>query len=302
MSTIASLWRYPVKSMMGEELRSTNVTEKGIHGDRAFALVDVETGKIVSAKNPKRWPNMFSFRSRYEDIDNSNAIRITLPDGTTVKNSDGNANSILSDALGQEVKIISQVPNNPQLEEYWPDIEELDNRDVVTDEDMSRGTFYDLGIIHLLTTSTLNELSRLYPEGRFEPRRFRPNIIVNTEQKGFVESGWVGKVLAIGDEVKLRITDHCPRCVMTSLPQGDLPKDTNILKTAVQHNEAHVGVYAEVIKTGTLKCDDAVRSLSNSRNNKRGQLTSLFCQFFLEFRQDFITFTEYPCSLKLFNS
>lgn len=258
MGTIASLWRYPVKSMMGEELRSTNVTEKGIHGDRAYALLDIETGKIVSAKNPKRWPNMFSFRSRYEDIANSNNIRITLPDGTTVKNNDENSNSILSDVLGKEVKIISQVPDDPQLEEYWPDIEELDNRDIVTDEDMPKGTFYDLAILHLLTTSTLNELSRLYPEGRFEVRRFRPNIIINTEQEGFVESGWIGKTLAIGDEVKLKITGHCPRCVMTILPQGDLPKDTNILRTAAQHNDAHVGVYAEFIKGGIIKCDDAV--------------------------------------------
>ncbi len=258
MNTIASLWRYPVKSMMGEELRSTKVTEKGIHGDRVSALVDMETGKIVSAKNPKRWPKIFFFRSRYEDLSNSNNIRITLPDGETVNSNDDSANFILSKALGKEVKLISQVPNNPQLEEYWPDIEELDNRNIVTDEDMPKGTFYDLAIIHLLTTSTLNELSRLYPEGRFEAKRFRPNIIVNTEQEGFVESGWVGKTVAIGDEVKLKITDHCPRCVMTTLEQGDLPKDTNILRTAAQHNEAHVGVYAEVIQGGTIKCTDAV--------------------------------------------
>jgi uncharacterized protein YcbX len=129
---------------------------------------------------------------------------------------------------------------------------------VVTDEDMPKGTFYDLAIIHLLTTSTLNELSRLYPEGRFEARRFRPNIIINTEEKGFVESGWIGKTVLIGNEVKLKITDHCPRCVMTTLNQGDLPKDNKILRTAAQHNEAHVGVYAEVIQSGTIKCDDEV--------------------------------------------
>ncbi|KAF3977097.1 MAG: MOSC domain-containing protein [Methylococcales symbiont of Iophon sp. n. MRB-2018] len=259
MSTIASLWRYPVKSMMGEELRSTKVTEKGIYGDRAFALVDMETGKIVSAKNPRRWANMFSFRSRYDDLGSSNNIRITLPDGTTVNSNDDSANSMLSKALGKEVKFISQVPDNPQLEEYWPDIAELDNRNMVTDENMPKGTFYDLAIIHLLTTSTLNELSRLYPEGRFEARRFRPNIIVNTDQDGFVESGWIGKTVAIGDEVKLKITDHCPRCVMTTLEQGDLPKDTKILRIAAEHNKAHVGVYAEVIKGGTIKCADAVR-------------------------------------------
>lgn len=258
MSTVVSLWRYPVKSMMGEELRATKVTEKGIQGDRASALVDVETRKIVSAKNPKRWPNMFSFRSRYNDLDNSSNVQITLPDGSTINSDDENVNSALSAALGREVEFISQVPNDPQLEEYWPDIEELDNRDVVTDEDMPKGTFYDLAIIHLLTTSTLDELTRLYPEGRFEAKRFRPNIILNTEEKGFVESGWVGKTITIGEEVKLKITDHCPRCVMTTLNQGDLPKDNKILRTAAQHNEAHVGVYAEVIQGGTIRCDDVV--------------------------------------------
>ncbi|MEE9397666.1 MAG: MOSC N-terminal beta barrel domain-containing protein [Methylococcales bacterium] len=258
MSTVASLWRYPVKSMMGEELRSAKVTAKGIQGDRASALIDIESGKIVSAKNPKKWPNMFSFRSRYEDITNSNEIRITLPNGNTVKSSDSNANSILSGAFGKEVRLISQVPDNPQLEEYWPDIEELDNRDVVTDENMPKGTFYDLAVIHLLTTSTLNELRRLYPEGRFEARRFRPNIIIDIDQEGFVESKWIGKTVVIGDEVKLKIVDHCPRCVMTTLSQGDLPRDTKILRTAAQHNDAHVGVYAEVLKDGTIQCDDRV--------------------------------------------
>ncbi len=257
MSNLVSLWRYPVKSMMGEELRSSKITAKGIHGDRASALVDIETGKIVSAKNPKRWPNMFSFRGRYEDLANTNDIRITLPDGTTVKSNDSNVNSILSDALGKEVRFISKAPDEPQLEEYWPDIEELDYRDIITNEDMPKGTFYDLAVVHLLTTSTLDELRRLYPEGRFEARRFRPNIIINTEQTGFVESEWVGKTLNIGDEVKLKITNHCTRCVMTTLPQGDLPKNSNILKTAAQHNEAHVGVYAEVIVGGTIKCDDS---------------------------------------------
>lgn len=257
MSKVASLWRYPVKSMMGEELRSAEVTEKGFQGDRQFALVDIETGKIVSAKNPRRWPTMFSFQSRYHDIDTSNDFRITLPNGTVVNSQDSNANKILSTDLGRQVKIISQVPDNAQLEEYWPDLEELDNRDIVTDEDMPKGTFYDLAIIHLLTTSTLNELSRVYPEGRFEARRFRPNIIIDTDEKGFVESGWIGKTLIIGD-VMLKVTDHCPRCIMTTLAQGDLPKDTNILKAAAQHNEAHVGIYAEVIQAGIIQCDDSV--------------------------------------------
>ncbi len=259
---IASLWRYPVKSMMGEELRSTSVTDKGIFGDRSFALIDVETGKVASAKNPKRWPNMFSFHARFQQSPgmslDSTPVRITTADGSTVSSDDANVNAKLSKALGREVKLISQVPSKPQLEEYWPDIEELDNKDVVTDEDMPAGTFFDLAIIHILTTSTLAQLNQLYPEGRFEARRFRPNMIVNAQENGFVENEWIGNTLAFGDEVVLKITGPCPRCVMTTLSQGDLPRDTKILRTAAQHNNAHVGVYAEVVQSGTIRCGDTL--------------------------------------------
>lgn len=261
---IASLWRYPVKSMMGEVLLSTHVTEKGILGDRSYALMDKETGKIVSAKNPKLWPEMFAFRSRYTQSpapgNGLSTAAITLPDGSIVTTDQANANAALSSALGRDVEIISQVPNDPQLEEYWPDIKELDHRDIVTDESMPAGTFYDLAIVHLLTRSTLEKLASVYPEGEFETRRFRPNIVVNTESDdtGFVENQWIGKTIAIGNDVRLKITEPCPRCVMTTLAQGNLPKDVGILRAAAQNNNAQVGVYAEVIQTGIVRCDDEV--------------------------------------------
>ena len=99
----------------------------------------------------------------------------------------------------------------------------------------------------MLTTATINRLRALYPQGQFEVRRFRPNIVVRPENDDaeFVESKWVRRELRIGDDVVLAITDHCPRCVMTTLPQGDLPKDSGILRTAARHNEAHVGVYTQ---------------------------------------------------------
>lgn len=261
-ATVTSIWRYPVKSMMGEALQSSVVTEKGLQGDRSFALLDLETGKVASAKNPKRWPDMFEFKSRVvKELKSGNGagvVEITLPDGTTVRSDDSTVNQTLSSGLGRDVKLVSQVPQQPQLEEYWPDIEELDNRDIVTDEDMPAGTFFDLAIVHVLTTSTLDELAKHYPQGRFEPRRFRPNILASTDQSGFVENDWIGKTLAIGN-VLLKVTDPCPRCVMTTLPQDDLPKDTQILRTAAQQNNAHVGVYAEVVKAGTITCNDEVR-------------------------------------------
>ena len=119
---------------------------------------------------------------------------------------------------------------------------------------------FDLATIHVLTTATINRLRALYPQGQFEVRRFRPNIVVRPENDdaGFVESGWVGRELRIGDDVVLAITDHCPRCVMTTLPQGDLPKDSGILRTAARHNEVHVGVYGEVRRAGRVQRGDTV--------------------------------------------
>jgi hypothetical protein len=78
-------------------------------------------------------------------------------------------------------------------------------------------------------------------------------------EKGFVENAWIGHTLAIGEEVRLRITGPCPRCVMTTLAQGDLPRDVGILRTAAQHNAANVGVYAEVVKGGRIRRGDSVR-------------------------------------------
>ncbi|MGE5755045.1 MAG: MOSC domain-containing protein [Planctomycetaceae bacterium] len=112
-----------------------------------------------------------------------------------------------------------------------------------------------------LTTATIDRLRDLYPQGRFEVRRFRPNIVVEpaSGEKIFVENAWIGHRIAIGDEVCLRITGPCPRCVMTTLPQGDLPRDPGILRTAAQHNQVNVGVYAAVLRGGTIRRGDPIR-------------------------------------------
>jgi uncharacterized protein YcbX len=113
----------------------------------------------------------------------------------------------------------------------------------------------------VLTTATLDRLRALYPQGRFEVRRFRPNIVAEIANgaRGFVEHGWIGHTVAIGGEVRLSIAGPCPRCVMTTLPQGDLPKDPGILRTAAQHNKANVGVYASVLQSGRVRRGDAIR-------------------------------------------
>jgi MOSC domain-containing protein len=266
--SVVGLWRYPVKSMMGEELNAAEVTDRGLVGDRRFAVVDASTGKVAGAKNPRKWGNFFDFRAAYVEPPESGsklpAVRLTLPDGTVMTSEQPDLAQVLSRALGREVAF-AEAPHDressgAQAEEYWPDMEGLDYRDTVTEWELPAGTFFDLAVVHLLTTATIERLRALYPEGRFEVRRFRPNIVVATgpDQQGFVENDWIGHTLAIGDEVRLRITGPCPRCVMTTLPQGDLPKDADILRTAAQNNQANVGVYADVLKGGTVHRGDDV--------------------------------------------
>jgi hypothetical protein len=278
IGAVVSLWRYPVKSMMGEELNTAQMRDHGLLGDRVYALLDSSDGKVASAKNPKKWPSLFAFRATFIEPSGSSAqmppVGITLPDGTVVTSEQSGLNQALSKALNREVTLAateqghvagvqSSVPASwtANAEEYWPDIEGLDYRDTVTDFALPKGTFFDCATVHLLTTATLNRLQDFYPQGRFEVQRFRPNIVVElaSAEKGFMENGWIGHTLALGEAVRLHITGPCPRCVMTTLPQGDLPRDPGILRTAAQHNQASVGVYAAVVRGGTIRRGDPVR-------------------------------------------
>lgn len=264
LGAVAALHRYPVKSMMGEELNATRVGPKGFQGDRVFALADVETGKIASAKNPSKWPTLFQYRATFaEPLNGAGSVPpawITFPDGSTVSTEDKELATRLSASLGKPVRFLKGAPSTGSLEEYWPDIEGLARREVVTDEAMPADTLFDLGMIHLLTTATLDSYRALYPAGRFETRRFRPNLVIQTppELSGFPENEWDEKILAIGSQVKIKITGPCGRCVMTTLPQGDLPRDTGILKVAAKHNQARVGAYAAVIQGGIIRAGDPV--------------------------------------------
>ena len=263
--------------MMGEELNAAEVTEAGLLVDRAYALVDSSDGKVASAKNPRKWPLLFDFRAALADVPKAGMtmppVRVTLPDGTIVSSDQRDIHPILSTVLKRPVTLDvakrfhqagaeSSAPDAraATAEEYWPDMEDLEYRDTVTDFGLPQGTFFDAAVVHVLTTATLDRLRMLYPQGRFEVRRFRPNMVIESANGGtdFVENAWIGRTLAIGDAVRLSITGPCPRCVMTTLPQGDLPRDVGILRTAAQHNQANVGVYASVVQGGKVRRGDPV--------------------------------------------
>ncbi len=276
LGRVVSLWRYPVKSMMGEELNVSDVTERGLLGDRAYALVDRSNGRVASAKNPRKWAKLFDCRAAFVEPPRAGeripAVRITLLNGGSITSERDDLNQILSSELGREVTLMATPPEAPSLEEYWPDIDGLAHRETVTDEAMAlgapAGTFFDFAAIHVLTTATLDRFQQLYPPGRFDVRRFRPNLVVEpaSGEKDFVENAWVGHTLAIGNEVRLSVLIPCPRCVMTTLPQGDLPSDPGILRAAAQHNKVmiaplgqampSVGVYAAVLRGGVVRRGD----------------------------------------------
>src|SRR6202162_2167761 len=126
--SVASLWRYPVKSMLGEELSATEVTERGLLGDRAYALMDSADGKAATAKNPRKWPTLFGFSATFIEPPDTGAnvppVRITLPDGTIITSQQANINQVLSRALSRPVTL--NVAGRADAgavnaEEYWPD-------------------------------------------------------------------------------------------------------------------------------------------------------------------------------------
>lgn len=272
--TVSTLWRYPVKSMMGEELNASEIDALGVVGDRAYALVDKETGKVVSAKNPKKWPDYFGYRAAFQTPPRKGELPpvwITLPSGKVLRSDQPDIDAELSDSLSRPVSLQGAAPESPSLEQFWPEYEGQSNE--VSQEavagDAPAGTFFDYSVLHLLTTNSIDQLRSLYPQGRFEVRRFRPNLVIDAGGgPGFVENDWVGKTLRIGESVRLKITDPCPRCVMPTLAQGDLPKDNGIFSQGIAQNRVlvpfagkalpSVGVYAKVLASGVVRRGDAV--------------------------------------------
>jgi hypothetical protein len=288
VGAVAALWRYPVKSMLGEQVATADLTMSGVVGDRAYALVDSETGKVVSAKNPKLWPDMLACQAAFVEPPQRGQepppVRITFPDDTSVTSDEPNVGASLSSFFGREVRLAQAAPADFTIDQYHPDVEELDpegHRDTVAESKLGSaffadaglpsavpvGSFFDLFPISVLTSSTLDRLNDLRPESRFDARRFRMNVIVGTEEEGFVENEWLGRDMAIGDEVQLRVSIPDPRCVMTTLAQDELPKDNEVLRTLVRHNRLDVagsgrypcaGVYAVAESVGAMRPGDAV--------------------------------------------
>lgn len=293
VGTIESVYRYPVKSMAGEEIPAGGrLEERGLIGDRSYALLDAASGTVVSAKHPRKWGRLLEYRAAFVDepSDDPGAptpARITLPDGATVSTDTEDIDGVLSREIGRPVRLVSRPPSGADYEDVWPDVEGVAPAEFIAQtrvpsddpsETVSRfrlalaarsDTFFDIAPLHLLTTASLARVQQLYPAGQFVAARFRPNLVVRTPEGvvDFLENDWVGHRVRIGTDVVLKLTLRVPRCVMTTLPQGELSADLGILRTLATHNRvefgrsgrwACLGVYASVLTPGRIRPGDPV--------------------------------------------
>ncbi len=265
VGSVAELWRYPVKSMQGERVDATVAGERGLSGDRGWAVVDAETGHVVSAKRPKLWLTMLECAAAYAEEPQGDGpaapVRIALPDGREVHSDDPDRDRLLSDALGRPVTLESRMPEDATYELRAADAEGLDvpEPDRLTESRVGvvapPGTFFDTSTLHVLATETLEALAGMHPDGRWDMRRFRPNVLVTLDEppaEGFAENAWVGHSLGLGDETEAVVLAPMPRCVMTTLPQGELPRDPLILRTLAERNRQELGEHGNFACVGAM--------------------------------------------------
>ncbi|MBD0692638.1 hypothetical protein BG452_38940 [Streptomyces sp. CBMA123] len=257
---VERLHRYPVKSLLGEELSAAEVSTRGLAGDRERALLDVETGRVASAKNPHRWAGLLAYSATTAA---DGRVAVTGPDGRAAGEAE------LSEAFGRTLALIAERPPGATVERAVP--EEVLARGVeaevpVTVNELGRaaaeGGFFDFAPLHLITSSTLLAVGA-------EAERYRPNLVIRTEGEGFVENAWVGREVTVGEALRLRIVAPTPRCAVPTLRHGPLPRRTEALRGPAERNRLVplegmpalpcAGVYAQVLAPGRIRAGDAVR-------------------------------------------
>jgi len=277
LGTVAALRRYPVKSMLGEDVDAGDVTFTGLAGDRQLAVVSRTTGKIASAKFPRLWRDLLTLSAAAADDPAADgAVRITLPEGKIVWSSDAGVDAILSGLLDEPVTLTATPVPGAALDRAVPEAVLRDGVDAQVPAELMEiggggpaGTFVDFAPLHLLTTSTLDRIAELSPHGRADLARYRPNIVIRTAATGFTENDWLERILRVGDDLVLRVIARTPRCAVPTLAHGPLPRDPDALRVLARHNrvepldsldpEPCAGVYAEVLRPGRIRTGDQVR-------------------------------------------
>ncbi len=271
---VTQLWRYPVKSMIGERVDSIALDELGVVGDRTWAARDLERGGIRGAK---KIGGLMQLAARDTD---DGQVEITLPDGATISTTDGDVDTRVSEAIGHSVQLEALRPAD-DLDHYRrgapdgddmlaelravfgrTDDEPLPDFEIFPPEIMEfespPGTYYDAFPLLVLTESALRALGEAVPESIVDVRRFRPSIVVDTDETGHPEFGWTGRTATIGSAT-IRFGEPCPRCVMVTREiDADTPGDRAVLRHIVRDLDQNVGVYATVVTPGAVATGDSV--------------------------------------------
>ena len=281
IGTVKEIWRYPVKSMAGERMQRANVSARGIYGDRGWAIRDEKAGEIRNARKLPALLHCTAVYLREPNADDAPPAQITLPDGTTFRSDSAEANARLSDLLGRTVSIWPiqppterdflkrGAPDNPDMmaelrqvfgrleNEPLPDLSTLPPQ--ILQFTSPFGTFFDAFPFNVLTTASLCALASRNPAADFDSRRFRPNVLVETNRgiEGLVEAEWSGRTLRIG-ATRIKIEMPTVRCVIPTLDQPGVKKDPSVLRTIVRDAAQNLGAYATVSTAGTIALGDDV--------------------------------------------
>jgi uncharacterized protein YcbX len=245
---VVGIWRYPVKSLQGEPLDTAVVEHDGLLGDRRWGIRDGRTGRILTAR---RRPELLHAAARYQE----GRPVITLPDGRVADGPGPTTDRLLSQWLGGPASLVSSVEGAPGRAEYFEDATDDASRPIEWTMPASR--YVDAAALLVLTGASLRAASALHPAGSWEPRRFRPNLLVETPGDGWFEDGWIGGRLGVGTAV-LAPTEGCIRCTMVTREQPGIEADRDVFRVLARHHGARFGVWCEVAVPGAVAVRDPV--------------------------------------------
>jgi uncharacterized protein len=246
---LAEIWRYPVKSLLGEKLSEAALDFSGLRGDRCWGVRDEQTGKILTGR---REPRLLLATASLAD---DGRPAIVLPSGDRCHGTGSETDAALSEWLQRPVTLVGAEGAPAGEAEAFTDA--TDDTSPTVAWAMPVGRFVDALPLLVLTTASLRAGSSLYPKGEWDARRFRPNLLVEVEGEGWLEDTWCGSTVEVGP-VEVVPVQGCARCTMVTRPQPDLVRDIDIFKTLARHHDATFGVWAQVQSPGTVTVDDEV--------------------------------------------
>ena len=248
---LASIWRYPVKSMLGEKLSEALIDKTGLRGDRCWGVRDETTGKILTGR---REPQLLLAAA---SLASGGEPDIVLPSGEVCRGAGPQTDAALSDWLQRPVTLVGAEGEPRGEAEFFEDA--TDDSSTAITWSMPPDRFVDAMPLLLLTSASLGTGASLYPSGEWDARRFRPNLFVDIDGDAvdWIEDTWCGHTVHIGS-VAVVPKQGCVRCTMVTRPQPDLVRDLEIYKTLARHHGGTFGVWAQVESPGTVRVDDRV--------------------------------------------